>query len=42
MSVKTKKDRSIVFGIVGSGQAGSRIAEAFYNAGYDAVAINDS
>ena len=32
-----KKERSIVFGIVGSGQAGSRIAEAFYKAGYEAI-----
>ncbi|CAM6001419.1 unnamed protein product [Sphagnum balticum] len=37
---KMKKERSITFGIVGSGQAGSRIAEAFYKAGYDAVAVN--
>jgi cell division GTPase FtsZ len=36
----TKKEKGIVFGIVGSGQAGSRIAEAFYKLGYDAVAIN--
>src|SRR5271170_7623203 len=35
-----KKEKGIVFGIVGSGQAGSRIAEAFYKLGYDAVAIN--
>jgi len=35
-----KKERSIVFGIVGSGQAGSRIAEAFYKAGYEAIAVN--
>lgn len=36
----TKKEKGIVFGIVGSGQAGSRIAEAFYKLGYDAVALN--
>lgn len=35
-----KKEKSINFGIVGSGQAGNRIAEAFYKLGYDAVAIN--
>jgi cell division GTPase FtsZ len=36
----SKKDRSIVLGVLGTGQAGSRIAEAFYKLGYDAVAIN--
>lgn len=42
MSAKivAKKERSIVFGVVGSGQAGSRIAEAFYKQGYDAVVVN--
>jgi len=35
-----KKERSINFGIVGSGQAGSRLAESFYKLGYDAIAIN--
>lgn len=35
-----KKDRSINFGIVGSGQAGSRIAETFRQLGYDAICIN--
>lgn len=35
-----KKDRSLALGVVGSGQAGSRLAEAFYKLGYDAVAIN--
>lgn len=40
-SMNTKKrDRSVVFGIIGSGQAGGRIAEAFYRLGYDAIAIN--
>lgn len=34
------KERSIALGVIGSGQAGSRIAEAFYQLGYDAVAIN--
>jgi cell division GTPase FtsZ len=38
--IVSKKDRSIVLGVLGSGQAGSRIAEAFYKLGYDAVAIN--
>lgn len=35
-----KKTRSIRFGVVGSGQAGSRLAETFYKLGYDAIAIN--
>lgn len=32
--------RSIKMGIVGSGQAGSRLAESFYKLGYNAVVIN--
>jgi cell division GTPase FtsZ len=35
-----KKQRSLKFGIVGSGQAGSNLSEAFYKLGYNAVAIN--
>lgn len=38
--IVSKKDRSLVLGILGSGQAGSRIAEAFYKLGYDSIAIN--
>ncbi len=38
--IVSKKDRSVVLGVLGSGQAGSRIAEAFYKLGYDAVAVN--
>jgi cell division GTPase FtsZ len=38
--IVSKKERSIVLGVLGSGQAGSRLAEAFYKLGYDAVAIN--
>lgn len=38
--IVSKKDRSIVLGVIGSGQAGSRLAEAFFKLGYDAVAIN--
>jgi cell division GTPase FtsZ len=38
--IVSKKERSIVLGIIGSGQAGSRLSEAFYKLGYDAVAIN--
>lgn len=35
-----KKEKSINFGVVGSGQAGSKLAECFYKLGYDSVAIN--
>lgn len=35
-----KKERSINFGIIGSGQAGSKIAQQFRAFGYDCVAIN--
>lgn len=38
--IVSKRERSIVLGVLGSGQAGSRIAEAFYKLGYDAVAVN--
>lgn len=38
--IVSKRERSIALGIIGSGQAGSRIAEAFYKLGYDAVAVN--
>lgn len=38
--IVSKKERSIALGIVGSGQAGSRLAEAFHKLGYDAVAMN--
>ncbi len=38
--IVSKKERSIVLGVLGSGQAGSRLAEAFYKLGYDAVAVN--
>lgn len=38
--IVTKKERSLVLGVLGSGQAGSRIAEAFYKLGYDAVVLN--
>jgi cell division GTPase FtsZ len=42
MSAKivAKKERSLALGIVGSGQAGSRIAESFYRLGYDAIVVN--
>lgn len=38
--IVSKKERSITLGVVGSGQAGSRLAEAFYKIGYDAVVLN--
>lgn len=38
--IVSKRDRSIVLGVLGSGQAGSRLAEAFYKLGYDAVVVN--
>lgn len=38
--IVSKKDRSLALGVIGSGQAGSRLAEAFYKLGYDSVAIN--
>jgi cell division GTPase FtsZ len=42
MSAKlvAKKDKSIKLGIIGTGQAGSRIAETFYQFGYNAIALN--
>jgi len=38
--IVAKKERSLSLGVVGSGQAGSRIAEAFYKLGYDTVVMN--
>jgi cell division GTPase FtsZ len=38
--IVSRKERSLVLGVLGSGQAGSRLAEAFYKLGYDAVAVN--
>jgi len=35
-----EKTRSISIGVIGSGQAGSRIAETFYSLGYDTVVVN--
>jgi cell division GTPase FtsZ len=35
-----KKTKSIRLGVVGSGQAGSRLAETFHTLGYDAVVFN--
>ncbi len=36
----SKKEKSLRLGVVGTGQAGSRLAQSFYELGYDAVAMN--
>jgi cell division GTPase FtsZ len=38
--IVAQKERSLQLGVVGSGQAGSRIAEAFYKLGYQACVVN--
>jgi cell division GTPase FtsZ len=38
--IVSRKERSLALGILGSGQAGSRLAEAFFKLGYDAVVVN--
>jgi len=38
--IVSTKERSLALGILGSGQAGSRIAEAFYKLGYSACVVN--
>jgi cell division GTPase FtsZ len=35
-----KKERSLRFGVVGTGQGGSRLAQTFYQASYPTVALN--
>jgi len=40
MKIVEKKTRSIAFGVIGSGQGGSRLAECLYNEGYDTVVLN--
>ena len=35
-----KKERSIRFGVLGTGAGGSRLAESFYKLGYDSVVCN--
>jgi cell division GTPase FtsZ len=40
MKVVAKRDRSLYFGVVGLGQAGSRVAESFYGLGYEACVFN--
>lgn len=38
--IVSTKERSLALGVLGSGQAGSRIAEAFYKLGYAACVVN--
>jgi cell division GTPase FtsZ len=38
--IVAKKERSLRFGVVGTGQGGSRLAQSFYELGYPAVALN--
>ena len=40
MKIVGKKERSLKFGVIGSGQGGSRLAETFYNLSYPAVCVN--
>lgn len=38
--IVAKKERSLALGVLGSGQAGSRLSEYFYQLGYEAIAVN--
>ena len=38
--VKMKKEKTLKLGFLGSGQAGSRLAETAFNLGYDAIVVN--
>jgi cell division GTPase FtsZ len=38
--IVAKKDRSLVLGVLGSGQAGGNLAQALYSLGYEAVVVN--
>ena len=40
MKAVSVRDRSLYFGVVGLGQAGSRVAETFYKLGYEACVFN--
>jgi cell division GTPase FtsZ len=40
MKAIAKRDRSLYFGTVGLGQAGSRVCEIFYNFGYESCVFN--
>src|ERR1700722_12627924 len=35
-----KKERSLNFGVIGSGQSGTNLASTWFSLGYDAVALN--
>lgn len=37
---KVEKPKTLKWGVVGSGQAGSRVAQSFYSLGYDSVVLN--
>ena len=39
-AIVEEKIRSIEFGVIGSGQAGSRLAECFHKLGYASIAVN--
>lgn len=39
-TIVEEKNHSIKFGVIGSGQAGSRLSESMFSMGYNAVAIN--
>ena len=38
--IVAKKEKSLNFGVLGTGQGGSRIAEVYYSLGYDTVVCN--
>lgn len=40
VQIVEKKKRSLEFGVVGSGQAGARLAETFFRMGYESLAFN--
>ena len=40
MTIVDEKKKSLRVGVIGTGQAGSRLAEAFYKFGYEAVCFN--
>ncbi|MFA5048796.1 MAG: hypothetical protein WC516_07255 [Patescibacteria group bacterium] len=40
MKAVAKRDRSLYFGVIGLGQAGSRVAETFFDLGYEACVFN--
>ena len=40
MVIVEEKNKSLRIGVIGTGQAGSRLAESFAKLGYDAIAFN--